>query len=107
MASAIATVIVAIIGLIGVIIQTISHNKLKSQEELLNIVSGQIQDLKKESKADDQKLTERILALEMRAAKRYLVNEMTQIRDGLYVPNEEQKRILKETKELYNDRRRR
>ena len=34
MIQAIATVIVAIIGLIGIIIQNRSHTKLKNQEEL-------------------------------------------------------------------------
>ena len=38
METAIATVMVAIISLIGVVIQTKSHNKLKSQEEILNCI---------------------------------------------------------------------
>ena len=46
MIQAIATVIVAIIGLIGIIIQNRSHTKLKSQEELLKTVDEKIDKLK-------------------------------------------------------------
>lgn len=104
MESAIATIIVGIIGLIGVIIQTMSHNKLDSQKELLSKVNKEILEFKKESKEDDQRLNDRLTALELRAAKRYLINEMTKIANNEYVPNEEQKSILKETKKVYNDR---
>ena len=46
MIQAIATVIVAIIGLIGIIIQNRAHTKLKSQEELLKTVDEKIDKLK-------------------------------------------------------------
>ena len=49
MIQAIATVIVAIIGLIGIIIQNRSHTKLKSQEELLKTVDEKIDKLKTQS----------------------------------------------------------
>lgn len=103
MATAIATVLVAIIGLIGVIIQTKSHNKLKTQEEILNTVEYKIDTLKKESKEDDRKLNEKLDAMDMDSCKRFLIVEMTKIQDGAYKPNEEQKRMLYETKERYND----
>ena len=52
MENAIATIIVAIIGLIGIIIQTKSHNKLKKQETILEEVDLKIDAFKKESKED-------------------------------------------------------
>ena len=103
METAIATVLVAIISLIGVIIQTKSHNKLKSQEEILNAVEYKIDVLKKESKEDDRKLNEKLDAMDMDSCKRFLIVEMTKIQDGAYKPNEEQKRMLYETKERYNE----
>ena len=45
MIQAIATIVVAIIGLIGIIIQNRSHTKLKSQEELLKTVDEKIDKL--------------------------------------------------------------
>lgn len=103
MANALATIVVAVIGLIGVIIQTISHSKLNSQEELLNTVQDKIDALKKESKEDDRKLNGRLDTLELENAKRFLIVEMTKISDEKYIPNEEQKRIIKETKHRYNE----
>ena len=41
----------------------------------------------------------------MEVCKRYLVVEMTKIKDGIYIPSEETKRVIHETKELYNKRR--
>lgn len=103
MIDAIAMIIVAIISLIGIIIQTKSHNKLKTQEELLNTVDQKIEVLKKESKEDDQRLNERLDNIEMESCKRFLIVEMTKLSEDKYRPNEEQKRILKETKKIYND----
>ena len=102
MESAIATVIVAVIGLIGIIIQTKSHNKLKTQDDLLKIVDKKIDTLQLESKEDDRKLNEKLDDIDMEACKRFLIVEMTKIKDGMYVPNEEQKRMLHETKSRYN-----
>ena len=102
--SAIATIIVAVIGLIGIIIQTKSHNKLKSQDDLLKIVDKKIDTLQKESKEDDKRLNEKLDNIDMDNCKRFLIVEMTKIKDGMYIPNEEQKRMLHETKKTYNDK---
>lgn len=97
-----ATVLVAIIGLIGIIIQAKSHAKLKSQEDLLNIVEQKLDTLKKESKQDDKKLNEKLDRMDMENCKRFLIVEMTKILQGAYEPTEEQRRIIHETHERYN-----
>lgn len=102
--SACATVLVAVIGLIGIIIQAKSHDKLKTQEEVLNTVQNKIDSLRQESKDDDKKLNERLDNMELESCKRFLIVEMTKITDGTYIPNEEQKRMLHDTKKIYNDR---
>lgn len=104
MANAIATVLVAIIGLIGIYLQTRSHDKLKSQEDLLKVVDDKIDKFKKESSEEDKRLHDKLDDIEMETCKRFLIVEMTKISDGNYIPNEEQKRMLHETKKRYNDR---
>ena len=103
MIQAIATVIVAIIGLIGIIIQNRSHTKLKSQEELLKTVDEKIDKLKTQSIEEDKRLNNKLDAIDMNSCKRFLIVEMTKIKDGTYIPNEEQKRMLHETKTRYNN----
>lgn len=102
MENAIATVLVAVIGLIGIIIQTKSHSKLKNQEELLNTVEGKIDSLKKESKEDDNRLNDKLDNMDMENCKRFLIVEMTKLSEGAYKATEEQIRVLYETKERYN-----
>lgn len=104
MAQAIATIAVAIIGLIGIIIQTHSNNKLKSQEDLLKTVDEKMDKFKKQSEDEDRKIHSKLDKMEMDNCKRFLIVEMTKIQDGTYVPNEEQKRMLHETKKTYNDK---
>ena len=103
MIQAIATVIVAIIGLIGIIIQNRSHTKLKSQEELLKTVDEKIDKLKTQSTEEDKRLNDKLDAIDMDSCKRFLIVEMTKIKDGTYIPNEEQKHMLHETKTRYNN----
>ena len=103
MAQAIATVLVAIIGLIGIVIQNKSHNKLKSQEDLLKTVDDKIDKLKTQSTEEDKRLNKKLDTIDMDNCKRFLIVEMTKIQDGAYKPNEEQKRMLYETKERYNN----
>ena len=103
MIQAIATVIVAIIGLIGIIIQNRSHTKLKSQEELLKTVDEKIDKLKTQSTEEDKRLNDKLDAIDMKSCKRFLIVEMTKIKDGTYIPNEEQKHMLHETKTRYNN----
>lgn len=103
MIQAIATIIVAIIGLIGIIIQNRSHTKLKSQEELLKTVDEKIDKLKTQSTEEDKRLNDKLDAIDMNSCKRFLIVEMTKIKDGTYTPNEEQKHMLHETKTRYNN----
>ena len=103
MIQAIATVIVAIIGLIGIIIQNRSHIKLKNQEELLKTVDEKIDKLKTQSTEEDKRLNDKLDAIDMNSCKRFLIVEMTKIKDGTYIPNEEQKHMLHETKTRYNN----
>ena len=102
MESAIATIVVAVIGLIGIIIQTKSNNKLKSQKDVLSNIDTKIDKLREESKEDDRKLNKKLDDIDMENCKRFLIVEMTKIKDGMYIPNEEQKRMLHETKSRYN-----
>ena len=87
METAIATVMVAIISLIGVVIQTKSHKLDKMRQE---------------SKKDDEQLNNKIDDIDMDVCKRFLIIEMTKIQNESYIPNDEQKRMLYETKERYN-----
>lgn len=98
-----ATVLVAIIGLIGIIIQTKNSGRIKSQQELLNTVEQKIDLLKHESKKDDERLNKKLDRMDMENCKRFLIVEMTKISQGTYEPTEEQKRIIYETHERYNE----
>lgn len=100
----VGTVLVALIGLVGIWLQTKSHTKAIKQEELLANVNSKIDSIKEESKKDDAKLNEKLDDIEMQNCKRFLITELMKIKDGTYIPNEEQKRMLHETKTRYNDR---
>lgn len=91
-----ATVIVAIIGLIGIIIQT----KAKARQES---IESKIDALRVESKDGDNNLSIKIDTTKMEFLKVWLTVELTKVRDELYKPNEEQKRLLIEAKKTYND----
>ncbi len=104
MIQAIATILVAIIGLIGVVIQTKSNNKLKTQKDLLKTIDIKMDKFKKQSENEDRKLHSKLDHMEMDNCKRFLIVEMTKIQDGNYIPNEEQRRMLHETKQLYNEK---
>lgn len=103
MANMVATIIVAIIGLVGVIIQTKSHDKIKSQEELLNEVEKKIDTLRSDSKKEDERLNNRLTNIDMENCKRFLVASMSKMMSADYIPNSEEKRILYETKDRYNE----
>lgn len=90
-----ATIVVAIIGLIGIWIQTRSKER---QED----IKKDLQAFKDESLMNDKKIENTISDVRMQVTKRYLVTEMTKILQGDYSPNEEQKRVLKEAKDEYN-----
>lgn len=95
-------IIVAIIGLIGVIIQTRSHVKIKKQDGLMKVIDKKIDGLRNESKKDDIKLNKKIDDINMNTTKRFLITEMTKIKQGHYIPTDNQKRVIVETKSEYN-----
>lgn len=113
-------IIIAVIGVISVWIQTKHGNELKSQKDLSTQINQgiqelreehgksvkklqkDIQDLRKESKDGDKEIYKRIGQKDMNDTKRFLVTELTKIKEGTYIPTDEQKRILKESKDVYN-----
>lgn len=109
----IGTIAVAIIGLIGIRMQIKSKEKTENIDSKLSKIDNKftkitddmyntVEEFKKESAASDQEIGSRLDKFKMVMMKITLVNEMTKIKDGVYKPNEEQKAILKETKNEYN-----
>ena len=95
-------IIVAIIGLIGIIIQTKSHNKLQKQSDIVRTMDVKLDKLRAESKKDDFKLNKKLDENKMNDLKRFLIIEMTKIDQGIYQATDNQKRMLKEAKDEYN-----
>ena len=95
-------IIVAIISLIGIIIQTKSHNKLKKQSDIVKIMDEKLDKLHAESKKDDFKLNKKLDENKMNDLKRFLIIEMTKIDQGIYQATDNQRRMLKEAKDEYN-----
>lgn len=95
-------VIVAIIGLIGVIVQTRSHDKINKQDALMKNIDKKIDKIRLESKSDIIRLNKKIDMINMGSTKRFLITEMTKIKEGSYTPTDNQKRVIHETKDEYN-----
>lgn len=95
-------IIVAIISLIGIIIQTKSHNKLKKQNDIVKIMDEKLDKLRADSKKDDFKLNKKLDENKMNDLKRFLIIEMTKIDQGIYQATDNQRRMLKEAKDEYN-----
>lgn len=95
-------IIVAIIGLIGIIIQTKSHNKLQKQSDIVNTMDTKLDKLREESKKDDFNLNKKLDENKMNDLKRFLIIEMTKIDQGIYQATDNQRRMLKEAKDEYN-----
>ena len=95
-------IIVAIISLIGIIIQTKSHNKLQKQSDIVKTMDTKLDKLRAESKKDDFKLNKKLDENKMNDLKRFLIIEMTKIDQGIYQATDNQKRMLKEAKDEYN-----
>lgn len=93
----IATLGVAGISLVGIVIQTKSKEKQENIELKLDTI-------RKESAAEDSKILNKLDKMEMYILKNWLVNEMTKIEDNVYAPNEEQKNLIHDAKKIYNDR---
>lgn len=95
-------IIVAIISLIGIIIQTKSHNKLQKQSDIVKIMDTKLDKLRAEAKKDDFNLNKKLDENKMNDLKRFLIIEMTKIDQGIYQATDNQKRMLKEAKDEYN-----
>ena len=95
-------IIVAIISLIGIIIQTKSHNKLQKQSDIVKTMDVKLDKLRAEAKKDDFNLNKKLDENKMNDLKRFLIIEMTKIDQGIYQATDNQKRMLKEAKDEYN-----
>ena len=95
-------IIVAIISLIGIIIQTKSHNKLQKQSDIVKTMDIKLDKLRAEAKKDDFNLNKKLDENKMNDLKRFLIIEMTKIEQGVYQATDNQKRMLKEAKDEYN-----
>ena len=95
-------IIVAVISLIGIIIQTKSHNKLQKQSDIVKTMDAKLDKLRAEAKKDDFNLNKKLDENKMNDLKRFLIIEMTKIDQGIYQATDNQKRMLKEAKDEYN-----
>ena len=95
-------IIVAIISLIGIIIQTKSHNKLQKQSDIVKTMDAKLDKLRAEAKKDDFNLNKKLDENKMNDLKRFLIIEMTKIDQGIYTATDNQRRMLKEAKDEYN-----
>ena len=106
-------VIVAIIGLVGVILQVKSKEKTESIDmKIANIkreftkktddFTNELITFKEESTESDKRISDQIQEVRMTVCKRFLVTELSKIEEENYIPSEEQKRVLKDTKDEYN-----
>ena len=106
-------VIVAIIGLIGVILQVKSKEKTESIDSKIDNIkkeftkktddfTNELITFKEESTESDKRISDQIQEVRMTVCKRFLVTELSKIEEENYIPSEEQKRVLKDTKDEYN-----
>ena len=106
-------VIVAIIGLVGVILQVKSKEKTESIDSKIDNIkkeftkktddfTNELITFKEESTESDKRISDQIQEVRMTVCKRFLVTELSKIQEEDYIPSEEQKRVLKDTKDEYN-----
>lgn len=106
-------VIVAIIGLVGVILQVKSKEKTESIDLKIDNIkkefnkktddfTNELISFKEESTESDKRISDQIQEVRMTVCKRFLVTELSKIEEENYIPSEEQKRVLKDTKDEYN-----
>lgn len=106
-------VIVAIIGLVGVILQVKSKEKTESIDSKIDNIkkeftkktddfTNELITFKEESTQSDKRISDQIQEVRMTVCKRFLVTELSKIEEENYIPSEEQKRVLKDTKDEYN-----
>lgn len=106
-------VIVAIIGLVGVILQVKSKEKTESIDFKIDNIkkeftkktddfTNELITFKEESTRSDKRISDQIQEVRMTVCKRFLVTELSKIQEENYIPSEEQKIVLKDTKDEYN-----
>ena len=106
-------VIVAIIGLVGVILQVKSKEKTESIDSKIDNIkkeftkktddfTNELISFNEESTESDKMISDQIQEVRMTVCKRFLVTELSKIEEENYIPSEEQKRVLKDTKDEYN-----
>ena len=106
-------VIVAIIGLVGVILQVKSKERTESIDSKIDNIkkeftkktddfTNELISFKEESTESDKMISDQIQEVRMTVCKRFLVTELSKIEEENYIPSEEQKRVLKDTKDEYN-----
>ena len=78
-------IIVALIGLVGIVIQNRSHTKLMKQDELIETIDGKIDLLRTECKNDDIAINRKMDNARKNSLKRFLVTELTKIKHGEYI----------------------
>lgn len=111
--SFLGTVIVAIIGLVGVILQVKSKEKTESIDLKIDNIkkeftkktddfTNELITFKEESTRSDKRISDQIQEVRMTVCKRFLVTELSKIQEENYIPSEEQKIVLKDTKDEYN-----
>ena len=107
MISMVGTVIVAIIGLLGIRLQTRSKER---QEDIQKTVET----IRKEGNKNVERLSDELATVELSGLKRFLITEMTEAKKKSKNPrltqeqkerilNEEQKHMLHDAKKRYND----
>lgn len=105
--SMIGTVLVAIIGLVGVRLQTRSKER---QEDIQKTVEA----IRKEGEQNCERLSEELASVELNGLKRFLITELTEAKKKSRNPrltqeqkerllNEEQKHMLHDAKHRYNE----
>ena len=106
-------IIVAIIGLVGVILQVKSKEKTESIDSKIDNIkkeftkktddfTNELISFKEESTESDKMISDQIQEVRMTVCKRFLVTALSKIEEENYIPSEEQKRVLKDTKDEYN-----
>lgn len=92
-------IIVALIGIVPsvltLIVTTIINKKVKRQNDLREEMNKSLNDLRKDFRIKTN-------TMELRSIKRFLVNEFTEIENGIE-KNEEQKAIIHESFKIYEN----
>lgn len=98
-----ATIVVAVIGLVGIVVQVNAGKKQEEQKKLSEEINAKITAVQKKSEEDDAKINKILLEAELKSEKRWLIDFMSRAINGETF-NMEQTRVATETKQDYNDK---